>query len=183
MTDTNKALRRELIQKRISYAEKKNNSTEVADILQKNNLIKQADHIACYLAFRGEINCEKFITAMWQQHKKIYLPVCTNKRMLFRAYNADSELKKNKYNILEPDCSNNEIAATDLDCVITPLVGFNKNNFRLGYGSGYYDQTFNFKLNNNCKPFLLGLAYDFQLTEWPTHDSDVPLDDIIIIKT
>jgi 5-formyltetrahydrofolate cyclo-ligase len=183
MTNSNKDLRSKLIQKRISYTEKNDSLVEISDILQENTLIKKSNRIACYLAVRGEINCEKFISSMWQQNKKIYLPICTNHKMLFREYNADSNLKKNKYNILEPDTNNPEIAATDLDCVITPLVGYDKNNFRLGYGSGYYDRAFNFKLHNNCKPFLLGLAYDFQLAEWPTHDLDVPLDDIIIIAT
>ena len=181
-----KQLRNNLLRMRENYTALHNHSKELANLLKKHPRIKGATCLAAYHAFRGEISCQCFIEDAWQ-HQKIYLPVCKDKprkHMVFRQYTKQGPLDTNQYGILEPDCSSSEIDELQLDCVITPMLGFNNNNYRLGYGCGYYDHSFAFKRNNPAsKPFLLGVAYDFQLTSWNTHQYDVPLDDILIIPT
>ena len=56
-------------------------------------------------------------------------------------YKVDSlkELKKSKYNILEP-VSNIKYQNHSLGVAIIPGLLFDKNNNRLGYGGGYYDR-------------------------------------------
>ena len=46
------------------------------------------------------------------------------------------------------------------DVLIVPLVGFDKNKFRLGYGGGFYDRYI-FK-SLKCKILTIGFAFSFQ---------------------
>jgi len=65
------------------------------------------------------------------------------------------------------------------DLVIVPLVAFNRQGNRLGYGGGYYDK---FLAKNNCKQ-AIGLAYSFQeVEELPVEEHDQKLDLIITEK-
>ncbi len=65
------------------------------------------------------------------------------------------------------------------DLVIVPLVAFNRQGNRLGYGGGYYDK---FLTKNNCKQ-AIGLAYSLQeVEELPVEEHDQKLGLIITEK-
>ena len=84
---------------------------------------------------------------------------------------------KNKYGIDEP-IDKQEINKEFLDLMIVPLVGYDANCYRLGYGGGYYDRY----LKDFNAP-TIGLAYSFQYIEhYQSEDFDIPLDDIITDK-
>ena len=83
-------------------------------------------------------------------------------------------MQKNKYGILEPD-EKIEIDKDQLDLMIVPLVGYNQNNYRLGYGGGYYDRYL-----KNYNGYTIGLAYTFQyLKDYQPEFFDIPLNQII----
>ena len=44
-------------------------------ILQNDIVVKEAKHIALYLANNGELDLKPFIRWCWQQNKHLYLPV------------------------------------------------------------------------------------------------------------
>ncbi|MEO5683119.1 MAG: 5-formyltetrahydrofolate cyclo-ligase [Chitinophagaceae bacterium] len=51
----------------------------------------------------------------------------------------DTDFKKNRYGIAEP-VNGTVIAATDIDMIFVPLLAFDKQGYRLGYGKGFYDR-------------------------------------------
>jgi 5-formyltetrahydrofolate cyclo-ligase len=53
--------------------------------------------------------------------------------------NDDTDFKKNKYGIAEP-VNGTEIAAAAIDMIFVPLLAFDKQGHRLGYGKGFYDR-------------------------------------------
>ena len=53
--------------------------------------------------------------------------------------NDDTEFKLNKYGIAEP-VSGTAITAADIDMIFVPLLAFDTNGYRLGYGKGFYDR-------------------------------------------
>ena len=141
---------------------------------------QQTQHIACYQAHDGECDPSLICRRAWQLGKSCYLPISDSKltgHMYFVPYQQDTELHVGAYGILEPMHPGPAIEATALDLVLVPLLGFDPQGHRLGYGAGYYDRYFSF-LNNapQCnKPKLLGLAYECQkCAEIVSEPWDVP---------
>ena len=52
------------------------------------------------------------------------------------------QLAPGKFGVPEPTTIK-EISVDDVDLVIAPIVAFDGNGVRLGYGKGYYDRLFN----------------------------------------
>ena len=53
-------------------------------------------------------------------------------------YEGKESLAKNVFNIVEPQ--NGELHSGDIDMVLIPMLAFDKNGFRVGYGKGFYDR-------------------------------------------
>jgi len=51
----------------------------------------------------------------------------------------DTPFSKTELNIFEPQ-SNDFLPAADIDMVFVPLLAFDMNGFRVGYGKGFYDK-------------------------------------------
>ena len=101
----------------------------------------------------------------------------TNK-LIFSKFDSEKSLTKNKYGIFEPTKINQSIP----DIIFVPMLGFDKNLNRIGYGKGYYDKTIS-KLRNLKKIFVVGLAYDNQMVKCiPTENHDEKMDLIITDK-
>jgi 5-formyltetrahydrofolate cyclo-ligase len=63
--------------------------------------------------------------------------------------------------------------------LLVPCLGFNQENYRLGYGGGYYDRT----LAPVPRPHTLGIAYSTQLAVFSHAVHDVPLDVLVTEAT
>ena len=61
-----------------------------------------------------------------------------------------------------------------------PLVAFDVNLNRLGYGGGYYDRYLS-KISKK-KKIKIGIAYSFQNSKIPINNYDIKLDCIITEK-
>jgi 5-formyltetrahydrofolate cyclo-ligase len=66
------------------------------------------------------------------------------------------------------------------DALIVPVVGFDSEAYRLGYGGGYYDRTL---AAAAPRPFCIGLGYEeFRLTSIHPQAHDIPMDMIVTDK-
>lgn len=83
----------------------------------------------------------------------------------------------NKYGNMPADCyaeasrENSRERSIKLDYCVTPLLGFNREGHRIGYGKGCYDRFF-----ARCEAVKIGLAFDAQFVDFVPSDDDVPLD-------
>lgn len=79
---------------------------------------------------------------------------------------------ENKYGITEPQ-NGEEVSPNEIDLVFVPLLAFDKNGFRVGYGKGYYDRFL-----QHCRrdAVTIGFSY-FEAVDKieDTHQFDVPL--------
>jgi 5-formyltetrahydrofolate cyclo-ligase len=66
-----------------------------------------------------------------------------------------TELINNAYGIDEPK-EGKKINADEIDLVLVPLLAFDKNGFRVGYGKGYYDK---FLLQCRKDVIKIGLSF------------------------
>ena len=96
--------------------------------------------------------------------------------MDFYKYSFNEPLKINKLGIAEPKKIKNKLIP---DLIFVPLVGYDKNLNRLGYGGGFYDRFF--EKNSKLKKIIkIGLAFSFQkIKKLKTNKFDKKLDRII----
>ncbi|MGO5466186.1 5-formyltetrahydrofolate cyclo-ligase, partial [Catenibacterium mitsuokai] len=81
------------------------------------------------------------------------------------------------FHILEPS-TNEHMDVKDLDVIVVPLLMFDKNHNRIGYGRGFYDRCL-----KKTEAITIGLAFDFQEVEnTHPHPLDVSLNYIITQK-
>lgn len=143
--------------------------------------------VALYLANDGEVNTLPLIQYCWDNNIQTYLPVlhpfCRG-YLLFLQYNANSDMKTNRYGIAEPSLSSKTVCPTNqLDVVFTPLVAFDEQGNRLGMGGGFYDRTLACVQNKPANTQVIGLAHDCQQDELlPIQPWDIPLAKIITPK-
>ena len=149
--------------------------------LSRCSLFKRSKRIAAYLAADGEIDPEFLIHSAWQSNKKVYLPVLApfTDRLYFAPYFPNTKMKLNRYKISEPDVHPKHwLKPQQLDLILMPLVGFDKQGNRLGMGGGYYDRSLSFMhfRKISYRPYLIGLAHQLQLVDKLPHQShDVPM--------
>ena len=84
----------------------------------------------------------------------------------------------NKYGIPEP--ISNKVKYPDI--LLVPVVAYDKNLNRIGYGGGFYDRYIK-KIKKNKKIITIGLAYSFQkVKKIPINEYDIKLDFIVTEK-
>lgn len=185
MIDTQK-LRKEILNKRAKLTPdfQQQAAIKVANFISNTNIFRNSTRIAAYFPVRGEMDPRPLIKQAWQENKTCYLPIIMNNhKLLFAEYNKNDLLINNVYSIPEPCRETRKlINPRNLDMVIVPLIAFDINGNRLGTGAGYYDRTFAFtkQSQRGNKPYLIGIAYEFQKTSGLSPQSwDVPLNMIV----
>ena len=152
-----------------------------ADILvQIKNLAAylHAEHIAFYHAINGEIDLSPLLHATLARNSRAYLPkINLNGGLDFLPVNATTTMTRNRFHIPEPDVPLTEARlVAQIELLFIPLLAFDKNGTRLGYGGGYYDRT----LAHSRPRCVLGVAYASQYQPNLPHDHwDVRLDGIV----
>ena len=85
----------------------------------------------------------------------------------------------NKYGIPEPIKSEIKIP----NIILVPLLAYDKNKNRLGYGKGFYDKYLNQYFKMHKKILSIGIAFSFQrYHKLPINEKDYKLDYIITEK-
>jgi len=142
------------------------------DILKKFNLLKNKK-IGGYFPINYEIDCLEILKKLEKSGHKISLPITMKRnKMDFFEWSFKDPLLIGKIGIPEP-LSKKKIYP---DILLVPLVAFNKNKFRLGYGGGYYDRYIQ-KIKNIKKILTIGMAFSFQeVSRLPINEHDKKLD-------
>ena len=172
------------IRKKIFKVRKKNklkknfiNFESILKILKKEK--NSGKIIGGYYPYNYEIDAISILEKFEKYKYKISLPkIKRNYRMDFFDWSSKDPLTINRYGIPEP-ISNKVIYPNIL---LVPIVAFDKNFNRVGYGGGFYDRYIK-KIKKNKKILTIGLAYSFQkVTEIPLNKYDIKLDFIVTEK-
>ena len=174
-----KIIRKKILKKRkLDYKEKqKLNFSKIFLILFKKNIKKGI--IGGYFPVNYEINDLEILREFEKKKYKIALPVIQkNKQMHFYDWSFKKYLQINPYGIPEPD--KNKIVYPDV--LLVPMVAFDNNRFRLGYGGGYYDRYIS-RMKGKKNFISIGLAFDFQkVKRLPINKFDKKVDLIVTNK-
>ena len=137
---------------------------------KKNKIV-----IAGYYPSNYEVDVLKFLKKAEEKNFKIALPVIkSSNKMDFKNWSYKEPLYVSKFGILEPKNSKKKIIP---DLIIVPLVAFDKNLNRIGYGKGYYDRCLKKISKLKKKIISIGIAYSFQRSaSIPVNKYDFKLD-------
>ena len=165
-------LRKKNIDKHISI-----NFKDILKILKNRNI--KGKIIGGYYPYNNELDCSEILKKFENKKYIITLPrIENNFQMNFFEWTSKDPLIINKYGIPEP------ISYTPKypDVILVPLLAFDKNLNRVGYGGGFYDRYIQ-KIKKKKKFLLIGLAYSFQrVKRVPTNEHDMKLDFIVTEK-
>lgn len=103
------------------------------------------------------------------------LPRCLPQRQLaWHLWQPGETLKHNSYGLAEPLATATPINLTTTAALLIPMVGFDAEGYRLGYGGGYFDQLL---ASSEWQQVLkIGIAFDLALVpKIPIDSWDLPL--------
>jgi len=150
---------------------------QIIKILKKEKITKKI--IGGYYPVNFEVDDLELLKKFEIKKFNISLPVIKkNFQIDFYKWSFLDLLKVNKYGIPEPE--NKNIVYPDI--LLIPLVAFDKNLNRLGYGGGYYDRFIE-RLSKKKNIIKIGLALSIQkIDKVPINVYDQKLDYIVTNK-
>ena len=136
--------------------------------------------LALYYPSNFELDVLKYLELKNIFTQDILLPaVDKNNLMNFFSWKKKETLFVNEFGILEPAKSQSKVP----DVILIPMIAFDKDKYRLGYGKGFYDRYLNKYLKQFKNILTVGVAFSFQRHhKLPISRNDVKLDFIITEK-
>ena len=149
----------------------------ILDILKKKKVSGRI--LGGYYPYNYEIDILQILEKFEQKKFIITLPkIKKNSQMDFFQWSKNDPLSINKFGIPEPISK----VVKYPDVLLVPLLAFDKNFNRIGYGGGFYDRYIK-KIRKRKKVLTIGFAYSFQkFKKVPTNNYDIKLDFIITNK-
>ncbi len=127
--------------------------------------------VSAYWPFRGEPDLKPLLARLGERGAVTALPVVVQKAhpLEFRAWRSGDKLERGVWNIPIPAAG--EVVIPDV--AIAPVVGFDRQCYRLGYGGGFFDRTM---ASLGGKPRLYGVGYaDQEIASIRPQPYDVPM--------
>ena len=114
-------------------------------------------HLFLPIESQKEINTEYILQILAGKDKNIVLSKSdfSTREMTHFLLTDNTTIKKNSYDIPEP-IDGLEVPVFKIDVVFVPLLAFDENGNRVGYGKGFYD-----KFLAECKPEILKIGVSF----------------------
>ncbi len=153
------------------------NFKDIIKVIKKKGI--KGKIIGGYYPYNNEIDCIQILKKLETKSYIISLPkIKNNFQMDFIQWSFKEPLVVNKFGIPEP--STGKVKFPDI--ILIPLLSFDTNLNRVGYGGGFYDRYIQ-RVKKIKKPLLVGLAYLFQrVKKIPINKYDMKLDFIVTEK-
>jgi len=138
--------------------------------------------IASFFSINTEISTKLLNKYLINKNSKLVFPVVKNNINIlsFRLFKIDQNLQIGNFDIPEPNEKNAELIP---NLLFVPCLAFDSYGYRLGYGGGYYDRTFEFFNNIKHKFISIGYAYENQKVDKVVRDSnDIKLNYVLTEK-
>lgn len=169
---TKQAIRKRMLEERNNLSEKDilEYSAKIVQKIYERKDYQEAKVVALFYPLKGEIS----LLSLLNEKKEFVFPKTSGRKMEF--LKNDGNFKEGPFHVMVP--SRNEVVQKEaIDLIIVPLLAFDEEGYRVGYGKGFYDSYL-----KNYTGKKIGVAYPFQKVNLIETDSnDVPLDEVIII--
>jgi 5-formyltetrahydrofolate cyclo-ligase len=134
--------------------------------------------VACYIHSNAsrEVHTDLIISTCLKQGVTVMVPrvVDFNSNMELVELTNGTPLRESTWGIMEPDSM---VSGTDIlpDVILVPMLGVDRNGYRMGYGKGYYDRFLSGKAM-----IKIGLCPESCIVpQLPVDSFDIPMDFVI----
>jgi 5-formyltetrahydrofolate cyclo-ligase len=131
--------------------------------------------LGVYWPFQAEFDPRPLIDWVITQGFAVALPAVVDKKgpLEYRAWRPGEALVDGVWNIPIPEAR--EVVVPQ--AVLAPLVGFDRQRYRLGYGGGYFDRTL---AAFSPRPLAIGVGFEMsQIKTIIPQSFDIPMDVIL----
>jgi 5-formyltetrahydrofolate cyclo-ligase len=131
--------------------------------------------ISGFMPLKSEINPLPVMQKLAEAGARLALPAIAGrgKPLIMRAWEFGAPLDRGQWGIREPKPEAPEV---EPDILLVPLLAFDREGFRIGYGAGYYDMTI-YRLRALKPVIAVGIAFAAQeVAKIPTTPRDERLD-------
>lgn len=151
-----KTIRSTLTPEQVSFFSKK-----IQDKILMDRNYASAKNIMTYVSMRNEVDTKALIQTILNDGKICFVPVVCEDTLKIAQIDSMEQLLPARFGILEPR-TDSYAALSDMDLILVPGLGFDKEGYRVGYGGGYYDRLLSDRTARNC---LVGLCYEVSLVK------------------
>ncbi len=131
--------------------------------------------VSAFAPMADELRVWPLLRRLAEDGFKLCLPVMQGKGrpLVFRAWTQGDAMDSGVWGIAEPKADK---PVVEPDVLLMPLLAFDNQGWRLGYGGGFYDRTLR-RLRDMKRIVTVGLAFDAQQVDAVPHlDYDERLD-------
>jgi 5-formyltetrahydrofolate cyclo-ligase len=142
----------------ISAAERAGSTARIAAALPPLLARLQCQTLGFYWPVRGEVDLRPLAIELIALGYALALPAIIDAAgpLEYRPWTHGIALAEGRFGIPEPP----DGAVVRPDVILTPLVGFDLANYRLGYGKGYFDRTL---AALAPRPVAIGIGFELAL--------------------
>jgi 5-formyltetrahydrofolate cyclo-ligase len=141
---------------------------------------KKGDKILFFIPLKNEVDIIKYINNMRSRYF-VFVPFMEDVSFEMVQYRLPLFIRR--FNIKEPSVSSN-FYKKDIDIMITPVVGVDKNYQRIGFGKGMYDRFFEkqLKRQRNAPKVIFLQLEKFFINKFICDEYDIKADVYITAK-
>lgn len=179
ITQEKKNLRANFIRLRAAIENRKERSQKLTSRVFSLSGMDSVQTVFCFVGFGDEPDTLPLIQELLKAGKTVCVPRIEKIPHMEAVPISEIEnLERNKFGILEPPKGMVGLSPDKIEFTLTPGLAFDNENYRLGYGGGYYDSFFA-KAEKSRK---IGIAFKEQQTDsLPRQPWDIPLDGVIFL--
>jgi 5-formyltetrahydrofolate cyclo-ligase len=145
------------------------------------SLLDGQDPVFVYVSKSPEVETIPLIRTLLSRNTSVVVPIIEREKCSLRlSFLRDpSHLSVSTFSVPEPIGHEFPADPAGIQVAIVPLIAFDRNGHRLGYGAGYYDRF----LSCNPHMFKIGIGFSCQEVEpIPADPRDVRMDVIVTEK-
>ena len=122
----------------IAAPERRRAADKIAKLFFEQPKFAAAHSVAGYAPIKGEIDPMPLMAKLHQNGARCALPAIRADKLIFLSFAPNDSLIRGAYGILEPSADKTEIKP---ELIFVPMLAFDDQGTRLGYGGGYYDRA------------------------------------------
>ncbi len=153
-------------------------SEEVKEKVVSLPAFARAKVVACYVSKDDEVQTMSIIQTALSKGKRVIVPRVdpASADLQFKEIRSLAELSPGHFHIMEPAPHSEELPISSADLVLVPVIAWDEEGHRVGYGKGYYDRA----LKSREGAVAVGLAFESQRFDAvPQGPTDASLDMVV----